>query len=53
MKISKNNTRKRIEKKLLALSMCSILALSLAGCGSKNTDGDSICYLKLYVIERR
>ncbi len=39
MKISKNNTRKRIEKKLLALSMCSILALSLAGCGSKNADG--------------
>ena len=39
MKITRNNTRKRIEKKLLALSMCSILALSLAGCGSKNADG--------------
>lgn len=40
MIISKNN-RKKIEKKLLALTMCSILALSLAGCGSKNAgDGD-------------
>ena len=39
MKITRNNTRKRIEKKLLALSMCSVLALSLAGCGSKNADG--------------
>lgn len=39
MKITRNNTRKRIEKKLLALSMCSILALSLAGCGDKNADG--------------
>lgn len=40
MKITRNNTRKRIEKKLLALSMCSILALSLAGCGDKNAGGD-------------
>lgn len=40
MKITRNNTRKRIEKKLLALSMCSILALSLAGCGDKNASGD-------------
>lgn len=41
MKISKNNNRKKIEKKLLVFSMCSILALSLVGCGSKNAgDGD-------------
>ena len=39
MKITRNNTRKIIEKKLLALSMCSILALSLAGCGDKNANG--------------
>lgn len=39
MKITRNNTRKRIEKKLLALSMCSILAISLAGCGDKNANG--------------
>ena len=41
MIISKNNNRKKIEKKLLVFSMCSILALSLVGCGSKNAgDGD-------------
>ena len=41
MKISKNNNRKKIEKKLLVFSMCSILAVSLVGCGSKNAgDGD-------------
>ena len=41
MKISKNNNRQKIEKKLLVFSMCSILALSLVGCGSKNAgDGD-------------
>ena len=39
MKISKNNNRKKIEKKLLVFSMCSILALSLVGCGSKNAGG--------------
>ena len=40
MIISENNNRKKIEKKLLTLSICSILALSLAGCGSKITGGD-------------
>lgn len=41
MIISKNNNRKKIEKKLLVFSMCSILAISLVGCGSKNAgDGD-------------
>lgn len=41
MIISKNNNRKKIEKKLLVFSMCSILAVSLVGCGSKNAgDGD-------------
>ena len=41
MIISRNNNRKKIEKKLLVFSMCSILAISLVGCGSKNAgDGD-------------
>lgn len=37
MKTSKNNIRKKIGKNLLALSMCSILAVSLVGCGNKKS----------------